>query len=417
MKDIIDFLLTRKKDTKPQPKVYIDFESSNNIENIADDNCIPIYTNYKFSHELIALPEFIYADIINWFRTEADYNSFVDWLQEVSYNLKKNREYREPTNNYSVLFTTANNDIKIIYLATPSKSHLIYLPKRAVPIKISCSLFSKEIYYNIYSNDVYERIAYKSYALNLIDQISHDNIKRVTSRFEQGIHFTKHIRERFGTFEDCILNGNVGLLTSKITKYINLEDCELKIENELKTTINEIDKSTVIEILHYYLCRYIGQYESSDVILKINSDIDKWDDTDNTTYSYDTSDGYEHGTLNIDICKDFKTKNINKVIFSYKKINSSTIDSFLAFEALNNKLRITLHDESMKNEKTINIDALDKLLGQQLELEDNNGSIKIIGQKIVIDSTNININNTENETQEEENKEDTSHFKSFTTEW
>ena len=373
MKDIkstLDFLLTREKDKPLQSKVDVKFDRDDNYKNVTGSINTALLADYMFKYELKPRQDFLYMDIINWFRNESTYDEFAYWLEQVKNQFAENMAYITELDNYTASFQENNSPAKIIYLATKEQSHLIFYSETTVPVKITYSFETEKTSYTIYSEDVFERIAHKSYILNIIDQISYDNLTRVTAPFEKDIHFNKHNKAILGLGSRRILRGNMDALTNYILKHLDAEECELKIESKINTTLNEIDRSTVLEILSYYLSRYLGEFESNDVLFKMNYDLCDIEGPNlkSTVYSYGTTGGYAHDIIEINIGRDLKTKNINKFIFTFEKRGKQDIDSSLTFEELDNKLVITLHDKKPQKD----IDLLYKLVGRPLELKEQN---------------------------------------------
>ena len=278
--------------------------------------------------------------------------------------------YITELDNYTASFQENNSPAKIIYLATKEQSHLIFYSETTVSVKITYSFETEKTSYTIYTGSIYERIAHKAYILNIIGQISNDNLTSVISVFEKDIHFTNHISSWHSFNPKRILHGDMNALTDYILKHVDLEECELKIENNTSTSLNEIDKSTIIEILYYYLSRYLGLSDSNNVLFKMNYELCDLEGPSlkKTVYSFGTTEGYIHDTIDVNISRNLKTKLINKIIISFKKKYEQDIESSLTFEQLNNKLRITLQDKEPQED----IDLLYKLVGNQLEIKEQN---------------------------------------------
>ena len=280
--------------------------------------------------------------------------------------------YITSTDNYTATFQDDNSYAKIIYLATMKQSHLIFLSEKTTAVKITYNLETKELIYTIYSDDIYERIAYKSYILNIIDQISYDNLTRVTHPFEKDIHFMNYLKAKYGFISKRTTKGMINLFANNILGGLNLENCELKIENKANTTLNEIDKSTTIEILNYYLTRYIDGSSKYDAMGDMNNnlvDFKKSGDTDKT-FSYELGDGYVHDVICIYVSKNNETKTINKLKFTFRKRGKNNISSSLTFEQLDNKFRVTLYDRDVQDEESSDINLLYKLVGRPLEIKE-----------------------------------------------
>ena len=372
IKSTLDFLLTREKYKSLLSKVNVNFSKETNNWDIVADLVSFSFAEPNFEHELKPRQDFLYMDIINWFRNESAYDIFADWLEQIKDHFEENMKYITSTDNYTASFKADDSYAEIIYLATMKQSHLIFQSEKTTTVKITYNLETKELIYTIYSDDVYERVAYKSYILNIIEQISYDNLTRVTYPFEKDIHFINYLKAKYGFISKRTTKGMINLFANNILGGLNLEDCELKIENKTNTTLNEIDKSTTIEILNYYLTRYIDGSSQYDAMGNMNNnlvDFKKSGGTDRT-FSYELGDGYVHDVICIYVSKNNETKTINKLKFTFRKRGKNNISSSLTFEQLDNKFRVTLYDKDVQEEESSDVNLLYKLVGRPLEIKE-----------------------------------------------
>ena len=383
IQSMLESIMTRDDRNSLLASVNIKFDNDTSRANIIGNIDNILSGGPDFKYELCPRYWFIFADIVNWFKSEEYYNKFEDWLYYVIDKIRVNKPPISEEHDLTVSFTTDGNSAKIIYLATLKQSHLIFYSKETVSVKITYDLRKGGLTYTIYTDNIYERIAYKSYMLNIMDQMYNDNLTRVICPFEKDIHFTSHLNPDNESKIKRNIDVSTNVFASTILDILKADTYEFKVKNKTKTTLNEIDKSTIIEFLNFYLSRYLYDSEDFDIVYQMDRKLPYYNSivTFDQVYNYKIGDTRSYYTLSIKMDKDRNTKTVNKIMLTFREHNKQNVTSSLLFELLNNKLRVTLHDRDLQDEELKNIDILYKLVGKELEVKESG------------DDQNLQINN------------------------